>query len=249
MIIRAVIVLVAALMYKVKRMPTHPKTIEVGAADDSIRYWLAKEAIRQGDLAIVTQISAIQSLATRATAILGWSVTVSGALIAAAVAGPWKLAAGVATAIMFLAAFCCFVALWPRDWKLSGHSSRWLLSAPHATELEVLESMALGYAEGSDLNSRSPQRFARWLRAAWIFFLMAPLAGFVAWVSSPQPTPPAENYYLIGSGFVLGSGPLGSGCGFEGGGGDGLCAMGDHPFSKTQCYSSRMIRTKRNHPG
>lgn len=164
-----------------------PDTIEVGAADESLRYCLAKEALRQGELQIAAQISALQSLATRATAILGWSITVASALIAAAISGPWKPAALPAAGFMFAAALCCFIALWPRDWTLPGHDPRWLLSRPFATELEVMESMASGYADGNEQNIRRLQRFGGFLRAAWVCFLLAPLGGIIGWVIAPPP--------------------------------------------------------------
>lgn len=158
-----------------------PDTIEVGAADDTLRYSLAKEALRQGELQIAAQISALQSLATRATAILGWSVTVASALTAAAISGPWKIEALTAAGFMFAAGLCCVIALWPRDWTLPGHDPRWLLSSPFNTELEVLESMASGYANGNANNLERLHRFGRLLRAAWLLFLLTPLGGVIGW--------------------------------------------------------------------
>src|SRR5262245_54989647 len=70
-----------------------PLAIEVGASDDTLRYWLAKEALRQGEVQMAAQSAALQSLASRATSILGWSVTITGALAAAAVSGPYRVPA------------------------------------------------------------------------------------------------------------------------------------------------------------
>lgn len=217
---------IGVLLIGGRPQPPPANTIEVGAADDTLRYWLAKEALRQGELQIAAQISALQSLATRATSILGWAVTVAGALIAAAISGPWKLPAIVAAGCMFVSSVCCFVALWPRDWALPGHRPAWLLSAPHPTELEVLEGMARGYATGNEQNARRQQRFGKWLRAAWVFFLLAPLAGIGAWIFAPPP-PTTTDYPVVrlsGGTGTLGNGPVGSGCS-DGGRGGGFCAI------------------------
>lgn len=156
-------------------------TIDVGAADGTLRYWLAKEAVRQGEIGIGAQMAVIQSLATRATTLMGWSVTVASALAAAAISGPWTVPASAAAAFMVLSGLCAFIGLWPRDWKLAGHDSKWILSGALPTELEILESMALGSAEGIKQNAGALRRFAFWLRGAWVFFLLAPVAGFAAW--------------------------------------------------------------------
>ena len=170
------------VMRKQEEAPTaENSTIEVGAADGTLRHWLAKEAVRQGEIAIGAQMAVIQSLATRATTLMGWSVTVASALAAAAISGPWTVPASAAAAFMILSGLCAFIGLWPRDWKLAGHDSEWLLSGVLPSELETLESMALGSAAGIKQNARALRRFAFWLRAAWVFFLLAPVAGFAAW--------------------------------------------------------------------
>jgi hypothetical protein len=96
--------------------------IEVGALGDSLRYWLAKEALRQGELGLTSQMSALDAMMSRASAIFGWSVTVSIALVGiASLPGGSQLPAFAALVFTFLAAVCCVCALWPRNWVLNGY--------------------------------------------------------------------------------------------------------------------------------
>jgi len=52
-----------------------PGQIEVGAslADGDLRYWRAKEAVRQGELRLFEQAAIRTALEARATAITGWA--------------------------------------------------------------------------------------------------------------------------------------------------------------------------------
>ncbi len=50
-----------------------PGDIEVGAADRTLRYWLAKEAMRQGEARLNAQNSVRTTLEACATAITGWA--------------------------------------------------------------------------------------------------------------------------------------------------------------------------------
>jgi hypothetical protein len=179
-----------------------PGAIEVGSAstDGTLRYWLAKEAVRQGELSLGSQISALARLMASATSILGWSVTISLALtaaIASAVAPPSPNAQSVllpllrhalwpavaAEVLTLTAAVCCVVVLWPHRWHSPGHEPALLLASQYDTELEVLEAMASGYAAAADRNSDRLTRLEKWLHVAWGCFVGAPIAGGVALLS------------------------------------------------------------------
>jgi hypothetical protein len=47
--------------------------IEVGATHGDLRYWRAKEAVRQGELRLATQAAIRTAWEARATAITGWA--------------------------------------------------------------------------------------------------------------------------------------------------------------------------------
>ena len=49
-------------------------SVEVGATDADLRWWLAKEAVRHGELLLPSQLSNLTAMETRATALFGWSV-------------------------------------------------------------------------------------------------------------------------------------------------------------------------------
>lgn len=152
--------------------------IEVGALGDSLRYWLAKEALRQGELRLASQISAVDAMMSRATSVFGWSVTVTIALMGvSSLAGSSRVPALAALAYTFLAAVCCVCALWPRRWVLNGYDPNLLIDGTYGTELETIESMAKGLADGERLNATASQRVAVFLRIAWLCFCLSPIAG------------------------------------------------------------------------
>jgi hypothetical protein len=47
--------------------------IEVGAAGSDLRYWKAKEAVRQGEARLAAQASVRATLEARAAALTGWA--------------------------------------------------------------------------------------------------------------------------------------------------------------------------------
>jgi hypothetical protein len=176
-----------------------PSEIEVGATvdDGTLDYWVAKETIRQGELRLATQITSMNGIMNRATSILGWSVTISLALIAwlasnniSAVPGtlpnpanfPFVKAAIAVATCTLAAALCCIPVLWPGEWRGPGHDPNLLRTATYGTEIEMLKAMACGYAQASALNARALGHLIVWLRAAWVFFVVSPAVGFITYL-------------------------------------------------------------------
>ena len=97
--------------------------IEVGAseAEGDLRFWRAKEAVRQGEARLDAQAAIRTAMEARATAITGWAAT---SLIVAAGAGfattDWPARGGAAlTAIMlFAAAVIGIHPARPREWSI-----------------------------------------------------------------------------------------------------------------------------------
>jgi hypothetical protein len=172
------------------------RPIEFGASrgEGNLRYWLAREAVSKGELFLGSQMNALARLIASATSILGWSVTISLALtgvIASSLISREPLAgvmsrivwpAATAEILLILAAVFCVCVLWPGTWRPPGHHPARVLNAPFGTELEVLESMAEGYAEAVEHNTTGLARLETWLRAAWLCFVAAPVAGFVLYI-------------------------------------------------------------------
>ena len=175
-----------------------PALIEVGAsrADGDIRYWRAKEAVAKGELILTSQISALTRMMTSASSILGWSVTISIALVAAMASrfGAGNTSSNVAPLLLDLfwpalatevllltTAICCVSVLWPSKWRAPGHNADLVLNSPYETELEILESMASGYVEAFRKNLVGLLRLEILLRVAWICFVAAPVAGLLTY--------------------------------------------------------------------
>jgi hypothetical protein len=175
-----------------------PALIDVGAAnsDGTLRRWLGQQAVEMGEAILGAQLASVTRLTTSATSMLGWSVTISLALIAAissALSPPGTTGTAASGVAVFLgnllwpgivalgstliAAVCCVIVLWPGYWHPPGHAPDLVLNAPYDTELEVLEALAGGYADAVHANSRRLTRLELWLRAAWLFFAGAPVIG------------------------------------------------------------------------
>jgi hypothetical protein len=149
---------------------------EVGAAGGDLRYWLAKEALRQSEARLAGQATSLQAMETRATSLLTWSVTLSMALTAAATDDRFRWPAITGAAFALATAATALAALWPRPWFAGGHRPTSLEKLGHDTELGYLEQMALGNEVAADRNEQRLRAFARLLRLCWISFAIAPVA-------------------------------------------------------------------------
>jgi hypothetical protein len=155
-------------------------SVEVGATDADLRWWLAKEAVRHGELLLPSQLSNLTAMETRATALFGWSVPTILALGAAALNTRYTGPAIAAASWLAGAAAACVYGLWPQDWSHAGYHPREILNEKLTSELEVLEAIAGGYAEGADLNKARLAHLADCLRFAWAFFIASLVAGGIA---------------------------------------------------------------------
>ena len=61
-----------------------PPLISVGAAnsDGTLRLWLAQQAVEKGEAMLAAQLASVARISASATSILGWSVTISLAMVA-----------------------------------------------------------------------------------------------------------------------------------------------------------------------
>ena len=156
--------------------------IEVGATDRDLRYWLAKEAVRQGEARLTAQNTTRTALDARATALTGWAAV---GLLATAGASftarddPAFLGATTAAVVLFVAAATGIYAARPRSWSLIGYSPDLIrgLASTLMTELEVLEAIAGGLNDGITINNRTISQTSRLLRWAGWLLIIAPLIG------------------------------------------------------------------------
>ena len=156
---------------------------EVGASDDEIRLWRAKEAVRHGELLLKSQQDNMVATESRATAVIAWSVPTILALCAFAIqnqySGDAAMSAVAAAICLAAAATASVVGLWPQRWGHAGYEPLTLLDDPLPSELEILESIAQGYDTTAQQNDARLNRFARWMRVAWLFFIAAPAIGML----------------------------------------------------------------------
>lgn len=154
-------------------MAAEPGMIEVGAADGTLRFWLAQEAVRLGELVLAGQAAALASQQARAASITTWS---TGALFAGAAwlaHTPAPRLLLVPATLLALAALCCAAAFWPRRWHHAGYTWSELAARACGSALEHLELTAAGYETAARANRRFLRRFGGLLRAAWALFIMA----------------------------------------------------------------------------
>jgi len=152
---------------------------EVGAADGTLRLWLAKEALRQGELRLAGQALTLQAMETRATSLLTWSVTVGVALVAASIDSRFRDAAVSAFTCSTIAASACVWGMWPRSWRIAGQRFSDMERRALSTELEHLASMAQGVENAAEANEARVKRFASALRVAWVSVVAAPVVAAV----------------------------------------------------------------------
>jgi hypothetical protein len=155
------------------------RSVHLGAAAARLPIWLARQAVRNGELRLGAQQDNLVAMEARATSIFGWSVPSILGLGALGLHSPFVKAAIAAAVCLLGAAIGCVVALWPRPWGHVGHDPKEMLEWELPSELEILESIALGYGNEVLKNDRHLERFANWLRVSWILFIAGPVMGAI----------------------------------------------------------------------
>jgi hypothetical protein len=161
--------------------------IEVGAKDDTLRFWKSKEALRQAEMLLASQTSALQAVQTRAGNLLGWTVTAIIAVSTVFVSSSlkeWILAAVVVIIPLLFTALICVGSLRPRHWTFPGFKPIQILNSTFSTELEQSESLAKGCNDSIIQNERELQRIGRRMLVAWRLFVVSPFAGLA--IISPR---------------------------------------------------------------
>lgn len=162
--------------------PIQPETIEVGETGDTLRYWLAKEAIRHAEARLGAQAASLTALESRAVSILGWAVTGVFALGAAATTGHYRDSAMTAAVFLFLASLLSIYGLWPQKWGVAGYMPLAVLDSGQLSELETLEHIAQGYDATITQNEKRLWLFTKAISGSWLCFGTAPVvAGLLAY--------------------------------------------------------------------
>jgi hypothetical protein len=161
-----------------------PDEIEVGALGSELRFWRAKEALRQGERSLDLEATLLSGTLSQATTMLGWIVTGTTAAAALAIspsAHPeWKLPATlVAFGLIAPAIICIYVVFPRRGVQIEGFDAPQILLSGHASELEQLEGMAKGLFDAVRATRKRLLISRRLLAIAWILFTAIPVAVFI----------------------------------------------------------------------
>jgi hypothetical protein len=159
--------------------------IEVGAAGDDLRYWQAKEALRQAELRLGSQASTLQAFEARSTSILGWLVavltTIAGAAAVTLNGGHAARAAALCVAFVpaTIAIFAAAGVVWPKKWSVPGYEPPVVLSECE-NELQQTEFFVQGYATGIRENAQFLAGAGERVRRAWWGLMLTPPTGAAA---------------------------------------------------------------------
>ena len=148
---------------------------EVGEVEGNLRYWRAKEAVRHAELRINSQTANLSAMEARATSIFGWAIAGATVLVAYVGTGPYRGAAIAGATSLFVSCGFSIVGLWSKDWGVVGYNPTKILDDTHASELEVLEFIARGYAETINKNDLTLRNFSTFLTLGWITLAVTPI--------------------------------------------------------------------------
>lgn len=139
--------------------------IEVGANKDTLRYWKAKEAMRNAELRLEAQAATVQALEARATSVLGWLLailtTIAGAALIKLNAGQVVVGIAICTAFVpgLLTLIAATGAIWPKDWCVPGYDPS-VVTSECENELQQIDFLVCGYSRGIAENAQFLQRSA-----------------------------------------------------------------------------------------
>ena len=167
---------------------SQPADIEVGQIEaEGLRFWRAKEALRQAELRLTAQAAALATFEARATSLVGWAVAGSTALVTAFVATTLapelRFAAALAVALLFFAAWWGADVLRPSRWWTFGDPKA-VLASTYSTELEELEAIAGGLANAISANEARLSSAGRLLKYGFILAAAAPPVALAGWVAA-----------------------------------------------------------------
>lgn len=150
--------------------------VEVGASDDELRLWTAREAVRHGELILAAQMQNLEAAETRASTFIGWMTAILAAIGASAGSSTsisHIRAAECAAFFGVLAVAFCVRALWPKRWHSAGYLPESILQGsvadePTPSELENLETFASGYDDSIKANYIHLEKMAANMKVAYL---------------------------------------------------------------------------------
>lgn len=150
------------------------KLIEVGGVPEGgLRLWCARTALDNAEKALNWQTTTLNIFIGRATALIGWNVTLSMAMLTIYAAYHF-MASLWAFPCFILSAICCGYIIMPKSWSPPYNDVQYILNPIYETELEMIEAMALGMDISIKQNYCLLKRHKIIMRLALLFMFLAP---------------------------------------------------------------------------
>lgn len=144
----------------------------------TIRLVQAKEALRQAELRLAAQATALAAIEARAGALIAWSmagVVAGGAgLFLPTVPPAAAFASAGLAASLVAAAVAGVLALLPGDWGVAGHKPKDVMGEWVTDEEDLFDWLAEGYNDTIAANAARLERASRALRWALRFLIVSP---------------------------------------------------------------------------
>lgn len=157
--------------------------IEVGEVkEDGLRLWCARLALEYAKEEAKRLDDAVQRLKNRANSLVGWTVTISIALSAVFFTHPvFYFSSSIMLICMLAIASLCVATLYSTPWVYTNINSGGMddFQDEFETELEIVENLTLKYEQHNQNNIHIYYRLQKYMRGAWISFLVAPFVGFL----------------------------------------------------------------------
>lgn len=155
-------------------------TIEVGETDDHLRFYITKLAYENTNKEAERQDIALQRLKTRATSLLGWTVTLTSLSGAAFFTSPIFKVALLLSAMMFMnTGFLCVMTLYSTKWIYPYFHMESLKDMEKSSELEFLEQIELNQRSLNAENLQSYKTVQLYMKIGWWLFATTPLITFI----------------------------------------------------------------------
>ncbi|MBU8541248.1 hypothetical protein [Falsiroseomonas tokyonensis] len=144
----------------------------------------AKEALRQAEIRLQSQATALAAVETRAGALIGWAMAGVAAAIAALLTLTTSMALGIGAAVFLAGLVASIVAalqvLLPGSWDVPGNKPADLEPGAAMAEAVLLRWVTDGLGAGIDSNSDRLATASRSLRWAYSYFAVTPIIAAVA---------------------------------------------------------------------
>jgi hypothetical protein len=159
----------------------------LGEHGHPLHLWLAKEAMRQGEMKIAQMSAVFDGFRAQATSLLGWSTTLGSAVTFAAITNNRPLVAWVGGITTMAEAALCIATIWPVDkWAAGTYMPEKVMATTQDCELQERRALARSLDQMIISNRKLIDRRFKRLRWAWVGMPAIPLVAAVALLFTAQ---------------------------------------------------------------